>query len=759
MKPQARQLIVLMAFFAILGLSLLRRDDAVRMSAAAYTGTASIPGPIALDLSISPPVGSPRDTLQLLVRLSNQTASFASPQVQIQLPATLRADSSQMPTGVTSNIGSNSLQWLPVVPPGGGIREMRIPIKVGSADLTHPEQQVSVQLKTAKVDSTASTLVWIGVPPRVDGLNSPSHVSLGQPLQLSAQIQGPGPFSETWELGDGRRVAVNSPTVVYPMAGVYDVTLTVKNPLGATTYQSEITVVPHVSALFAAEDETLGIEQPVQFLNAGGGQQPVRYMWDFGDGATSTESQPTHAYDKPGTYNVTLLAQNAFGIAEHSQTVTVGLPPEANIIVAGSAPAGSQLSGEVLVVSSKATGTEYSWEMGDGRHYKSAKINHAYRQTGDYFVTLTASNEFGETQVGQWVHIEEGILSAYLPMISTSGGMAQGSSVDTSPQFMNTSELDIAVDAPFVMDALELSALTPPVEQLLAYINEARRQFGLSALSVSTDLSTAAQKHTDDMAEAEHNLHTGSDGSKPSDRFLQFGYQSGYAGEATAWGFADPRQAVEFWVNSPGHRPIILNRYASEVGLGYTVDYTAPSVWYWTAEFGNASAQADTPVLRVQGPAGGLEVLNSEQIAFFWNWPTPLGPAERFTVYLHGSSGPTAIGSVAQPTVGTQYRVLFRPADVPDLLGEFQWQVRLENNRGAEVTGGELRPLTIHLDPDLPTPTPLPTLAPVVPTAAPTILPTVTPTAAATTQAPAPPRPTELPLSPFVTATPLPVKP
>lgn len=758
MKPQARQLFVLMAVFAILGLSFLRRDDAVPMSAAAYTGTASIPGQVQLDLSVSPPVGAPRDTLQLLVRLSNHTSSFASPQVQIQLPVTLRADSGQMPTGVTSNIGRNSLQWLPVVPPGGGVRELSMPLKVSSADLTHPEQQISVQLKTAEGEFAASTVVWIGVPPRVDGLTNPSHVSVGQPLSLSAQIQGPGPFAETWDLGDGRRVAVNTPTVVYPMSGVYDVTVTVKNPLGATTYTSAITVVPHVSAMFTSEDDTPGIEQEVIFTNAGGGQQPVQYKWDFGDGSTSTESQPSHAFDSPGTYNVTLLAENAFGNAEYSQIVTVGLPPEADIIVAGSAPAGSQLAGEALIASSDVGGTEYSWEMGDGRHYKSAKINHAYRQTGDYFVTLTASNEFGETQVGQWVHIEDGILHAYLPMISYSGGMAQGSSVDTSPQFMNTSELDVAVDAPFVMDPLQFSGLTRPVEQLLAYINEARRQFGLSKLGVSSDLSTAAQKHTNDMAEAEHNLHTGSDGSKPSDRFLQFGYESGYAGEATAWGFADPRQAVEFWVNSPGHRPIILNRYASEVGLGYTVDYTAPSVWYWTAEFGNASALPDAPILRVQGPATGLEVLNSEEIAFFWNWPTPLAPAEQFTVYLLGSSGPIAIGSVTQPTVGTQYRLFFTPADVPELLGEFQWQVRLENNRGAELTSGELRALTIHLDPDLPTPTPLPTLAPVIPTAAPAVLPTITPTPTATTQAPAP-RPTDLPLPPFVTATPLPVEP
>ena len=139
---------------------------------------------------------------------------------------------------------------------------------------------------------------------------------------------------------------------------------------------------------------------------------------------------------------------------------------------------------------------------------------------------------------------------------------------------------------------------------------------------------------------------------------------SGYAGEATAWGFADPRQAVEFWVNSPGHRPIILNRYTSEVGLGYTVDYVAPSVWYWTAEFGNESAAAEIPFIRTQSPASDLEVLNSKQITFIWNWPASLASAEQFTVYLHGDNGSVAVGSISEPSLGTQYSMTFTTAKI-----------------------------------------------------------------------------------------------
>jgi len=752
MKPHLRLQLALMVILAIVGLSLVRRDNTASVWAASYTGTAAIAGPVELALSVSPPVGSPRDTLELLIRVTNYTTSFVSPQVNVNLPATLRVEPNQMPTGVTSNIASNSVQWLPVIPPGSGVREIRLPLKVSSADLTHPEQTVSVSLQTAEGKEDATTALWIGIPPRIERLDTLAQVSVGQEIQLKTLMQGPGPFSEVWELGDGRRVAVNEPDVIYPSAGIYNVSVTVKNPVGEATYNSAITVVPHVSAHFEAEDQTPGIGQQVNFANTGGGQQPVQYRWDFGDGMSSAEAQPQHAFTRPGTYNVKLVAENSFGVSETTQLITVGTPPQAEIMVADTAPAGAHLAGEVVALDSTA-GTEYTWEMGDGRHYNSAKISHAYRQQGDYYVTLTASNEFGETQVGRWIHVEQGIQHVYMPMVSNFGVLAQGSSIDTLPELANTSELDAVVDAPFVMDPIEFSPLTSPIDRLLAYVNEARRQFELPELTISSELSLAAQKHTDDMAETHHNQHTGSDGSRPADRFLEFGYDSGYAGEATAWGFADPRQAVEFWVNSPGHRPIILNRWASEVGLGYTVDYTAPSVWYWSTEFGNASAAADAPELRVQTPQSGLELLNSEEIAFSWNWPLPLAATEQFTVYLNGPAGPVPVGTVNQPVNGTLYGLTFIPAQDRELLGQFEWQVKLENNRGAEITAGERRALTINLDPDLPTPTPVPTL---VPTLQPEPSPTITPTATPTTQQPTP-RPTEPALPPLVTATPLPV--
>jgi uncharacterized protein YkwD len=92
--------------------------------------------------------------------------------------------------------------------------------------------------------------------------------------------------------------------------------------------------------------------------------------------------------------------------------------------------------------------------------------------------------------------------------------------------------------------------------------------------------------HTADMAGNPDIMHDGSDGSRPDERQRRYGYAGAYGGEAVAWGWESPVPVVEFWVNSPPHRTLILNPDAKEVGVGFTADGTAPNLWYWAAEFG-----------------------------------------------------------------------------------------------------------------------------------------------------------------------------
>lgn len=751
MKLRTPLLLAIVVVLAVSALFLRQRHGAVPVGAASYTGLAQISGPLQLDLAITPPVSTPRDTLQLTATLTNRTAAQSAPTVLLALPGNVQVRVSELPRGATLNLQRNELQWLPVVAPQSA-QTLDVTLRVDTADIIHPEKEVTVTLRDGENEKQAGATLWFGLPPRINGFLSPARVAVGQPLPLQLETGGPGPFTQKWSLGDGRHVAVNDPTVVYPAPGVYEVRVELSNPLGTVSRAQQITVVPHVAAQFTVSDETPGAGQMVAFQNESGGQQPVQYTWDFGDGVVSNEANPSHTYEAPGVYAVRLVAENGYGRSETNTTVTVGVPPSADILVAESAPAGELVVGEAL---SDGTVTQYAWDFGDGRTYNGEKVSHSYRQTGDYYVTLTARNEFGETRVGRWVRVEPGILKSYMPLVSSFGGLSGGSSVDIDSVDIALPEVEL--EGEFTMEPIDVPPDASPAEQLFLYINEVRRRFDLPALAYSYELSAAAQKHSDDMATYNHASHTGSDGSRPPERVLWHGYRHGYAGEATGWGFSTPKEAVEFWLNSPSHRPMLLNRYATDLGVGYTLDYGTSGIWHWTIEFGNKFAAPGTPALLVNEPQPNLSVLNTEPVTFSWNWTQPLAAGERFVVYVGNETGAVAVGSVTQPSLGMRYTLQTAVADFPALLGPLTWQVTLESGTGGELAASEARALTVNADPALPTATPLvtTTITPTVSvTPLPSAVPTETPPAIPTLPAVVQPSPTTPPL--VVTATPLP---
>lgn len=737
----------------IVGIVALERSQQRPVQAAQTTsarGALQISSSVQLDVTVTPDVAQPGDRVELQISLINQSQRTQMPAVSIRLPAGLALDVLTLPGGMTMNVAARTLNWLPVVVASGGEQQVTLPLRVETADIPDPEQEVVATMQLDETEATAAALIWMGVPPQVDEILAPQQVAVGQPFQLRVETSGSGPFTNVWHLGDGRRVPVNQPTVVYSAVGQYRIEAETSNPLATVTRSRQITVVPHPAAQFEASDFTPTTSQPVNFVNQSGGQPPLTYAWEFGDGTTSTEKDPAHHYDEPGTYQVRLQVSNEYGESEATWSVTVGLPPTADVTLPERVTAGQPLVAEAVGDESV---TELTWDMGDGRSYQGAQVNHTYRQSGEYYVTLTASNPYGATTVGRRVRVERGLLRFFLPFIvksnQSSGGVV---AVGERPLNTGVDDLvlpDVAIDEPFVMEPLDLPAGLSQTEQLFVYINEARAQFGRSSLNLVPELTAAAQQHVNDMAEFAYTGHLGSDGSTPAERLLWLRYPGGYAGEATAWGFEHPYQAVEFWVNSPPHRRIILNEFATDVGVGYTVDYSAPNVWYWTAEFGQASGVPIVPTLRVRAPQAGVEPLNTEPVTYAWNWPAPLADGQQFVVTLSIDGEDVELGAVAQPRLDTYFVLETETLAVTEAVGVAEWQVSLQD--GSQVLAAtQPQPITIVPDPTLPTPTPV--LTPTV--AAPTPTATATPTATEPPRSTRPPAPTLPP--PLITATPNP---
>ncbi|MDA3930873.1 MAG: PKD domain-containing protein [Prolixibacteraceae bacterium] len=117
------------------------------------------------------------------------------------------------------------------------------------------------------------------------------------------------------------------------------------------------------------------------------------FLWDFGDGTTSTEKYPTHLYETSGIYEVSLYATDSITEDISYQTVTIY---DANYLKAdfmfspnmGFAP---------LTVNfyntSEGNIADYYWEFGDGNHSIEKNPSHIYQNTGTYSVSMVVSNE------------------------------------------------------------------------------------------------------------------------------------------------------------------------------------------------------------------------------------------------------------------------------------------------------------------------------------------------------------------------------
>ncbi len=122
-----------------------------------------------------------------------------------------------------------------------------------------------------------------------------------------------------WEFGDGRRSDLPDPMHHYDAPGIYSVKFNVK--IGDQDLEKirKVTVYePTLLADFDTDRSKAQPGKPVQFANHSTGHAHT-YRWDFGDGSFSDQAYPTHTYDEPGEYTVTLTVSGTNG--DYAKTI------------------------------------------------------------------------------------------------------------------------------------------------------------------------------------------------------------------------------------------------------------------------------------------------------------------------------------------------------------------------------------------------------------------------------------------------------
>lgn len=201
----------------------------------------------------------------------------------------------------------------------------------------------------------------------------------------------------SWDFGDTSSSNDPDPTHIYTDLGYHTVGLTVENDMGCSEelIMDSLIFVDKIEPFFIPQVTDCST-QSVDFANASTSfDNNLIYLWDFGDGNTSTIASPSHSYATSGDFLVCLTATNTSGCSEQICD-NVNFQP----LVADFSADNTYKSCPIPPLVSNftdlsTTATSWYWDFGDNATSGLQNPSHSYSQTGYYTVCLTVTNEIG----------------------------------------------------------------------------------------------------------------------------------------------------------------------------------------------------------------------------------------------------------------------------------------------------------------------------------------------------------------------------
>ena len=177
--------------------------------------------------------------------------------------------------------------------------------------------------------NSGAAVVAVNRPPVAEA-NGPYTGNPGAPIAFSSAGSGDpdgGALTYLWTFGDGATSTAANPSHTYASGGVFSVVLRVTDPGGlfeedTTTATANRPPVAEANGPYAGNQSV-----PIAFSSVGSSDpegDALTYRWSFGDGATSTQANPSHAYAVGGVHTVTLRATDPGGLfAEDTAQATI----------------------------------------------------------------------------------------------------------------------------------------------------------------------------------------------------------------------------------------------------------------------------------------------------------------------------------------------------------------------------------------------------------------------------------------------------
>jgi gliding motility-associated-like protein len=199
----------------------------------------------------------------------------------------------------------------------------------------------------------------------------------------------PGMLWYRWDFGDGT-IDTNANPVHYFRQGTYIVKLFASNRRCVDSMMATVSLVHPIVADFRMRDSIICQGVANATINTSTGTPPT-YVWSFGDGSTSTQDNPVHAYANVGNYTVRLIATNFVPCSDTTyRTVTVDSQTVMSLHVSDT----NICRGATITLSSDFTDIGFIglvWKLGNGDSvFEHNPVMYSYTSTGTYTIEATA---------------------------------------------------------------------------------------------------------------------------------------------------------------------------------------------------------------------------------------------------------------------------------------------------------------------------------------------------------------------------------
>lgn len=225
-------------------------------------------------------------------------------------------ESSDISAQITGPTGAVTYAWNPNIGNGAGVYTV-IPLVPTTYTVTITNACGAV--------TTDSVSVLFNPPPTIVATSDTNIICVPGPLQfndnsITGNITDPI-IAWNWNFGDGATSNLQNPSHVYSQAGVFSANVTVTTVGGCTNNNIAapvvITGIAYPIANFSVNSMDIDLPYDVTTCrNQSFGA--TSYQWDFGDGFTSTASDPSHLYTSVGTFQIRLVAMSANGCSDTS---------------------------------------------------------------------------------------------------------------------------------------------------------------------------------------------------------------------------------------------------------------------------------------------------------------------------------------------------------------------------------------------------------------------------------------------------------